>query len=107
MCDCPDKDIKFPKWSCVLNYCSECTDVFVPDAEMNFDEDVDLPFIYFCFYQNIISCPLHKNILPEHGKTCPSCMNLEIFDKVKVTTRKILVLKSCNNVDFNSEYYIP
>ena len=58
MCDCPDKDIKFPKWSCVLNCCSECTDVFVPDAEMNGDEDVELKFIQFHNYkmQALVLC---------------------------------------------------
>ena len=34
-------------------------------------------------------------------------MNIENFEKVKVTTRKILVLKSCSIVDFHSEYYTP
>ena len=34
-------------------------------------------------------------------------MNIEIFDKGKVTTHKSLVLKSCSIMDFHSEYYIP
>ena len=47
MCDCPDKYIKFTEWLCVLNCCSEYTGVFVTDAEINCDEDIDLPFISF------------------------------------------------------------
>ena len=46
---------------------------------------------------------MHKYLFPEHGKSCPSCMNIE----GKVTTRKSLVLKSCRILDFHSEYYIP
>ena len=34
-------------------------------------------------------------------------MNLENVKKGKVTTRKILVLKSCSILDLHSEYYIP
>ena len=33
-------------------------------------------------------------------------MNLENVDKLKVTTQKSLVLKSCRILDFHSEYYI-
>ena len=47
MCDFPEKDIKLPKCSCVLNCCSECNGVFVPDAENNCEEDVNLPLIIF------------------------------------------------------------
>ena len=47
MCYFPDKDIKFPKWSCVLKCCSECPGVFVPDAEINDEDDINLPFIVF------------------------------------------------------------
>ena len=32
MCDFPEKDIKIPKWSCVLNWCSEFPGVFVSGA---------------------------------------------------------------------------
>ena len=32
MCDFPEKDIKLPKWSCVLNWCSECPGVSVLDS---------------------------------------------------------------------------
>ena len=35
ICDLPESDIKLPKCSCVLNCFSECTGVFVLDAEMN------------------------------------------------------------------------
>ena len=34
-------------------------------------------------------------------------MNIENLEKGKITTRKILVLKSCSILDFRSEYYIP
>ena len=34
-------------------------------------------------------------------------MNIENVKKVKVTTWKSLVLKSCSILDFHSEYYIP
>ena len=40
----------FPKWSCVLNFCGECPGFFVPDAEINCEEDVNLPFISFSHY---------------------------------------------------------
>ena len=46
MCDCPNKYIKFTKWPCVLNCCSKCHSVLVPDAKVNDDEDVDLPFFF-------------------------------------------------------------
>ena len=36
MCDFPE-NIKFPKWSCVLNCCSGFPGVFVPGAEMNYE----------------------------------------------------------------------
>ena len=46
MCDCPDKDIKFPNWSCVIIVCSKCPGVFFPDAEINVDEDMDLQYVH-------------------------------------------------------------
>ena len=107
MCDFPDKDIKFPEWSYVLNCCSEFSGVFVPDSEMNDDEDTDLPFIIFYHYGNISSCYFHKHLLIEHGKTFPLCIILENSKKGKVKTRKSLVIKSCNILYFYSEYYIP
>ena len=65
-------------------------------------------FRFFCFhcYNNIISCYLHKNLFPENLKTCTSWMNMENFEERKVTTWKIIVLKSCSILDFCSEYYI-
>ena len=55
MCDCPEKYTKFPNWSCELIFFNECPCVLVPDSEINFVEDVDLPFIHFHHYENIIS----------------------------------------------------
>ena len=89
----------------MLNYFSECPSVFGTDAEMNCDEYVDLEFNCFHHYENISYYYLHKHLLPENGKTCPSCMNLVNSDKGKVTTRKILVLKSCSIMYFHSGYY--
>ena len=95
MCDFTDKDTKFPKCSCMLNGCSECTGVFVPDTELNGDEDVKLPFIHsFSSLQNIRSCCFHKQVSSDHGKSCPLCMNIKKVEKGKVTTRKSIVLKS-------------
>ena len=54
-----------------------------------------------------ISCYLHKQLIPENSRTCPSCINIENSDNGKVTTWKSLVLKSCSILDFHSEYYIP
>ena len=34
MCDFTDKYTNLRKWSCVLNCCSECTDVFIPDVKL-------------------------------------------------------------------------
>ena len=36
----------------------------------------------------------------------PSCMNIDFFDKGRVTTQKILVLKSSRVLNFHSGYYI-
>ena len=36
----PDKYIKLPKWSCILNCCSEGPGVSVTDAEMNHYKDM-------------------------------------------------------------------
>ena len=92
MCDFPEKYIKLPKCSCVLNCCSQCTSIFVSDSEMNDDDYKNIPFIRFHHYKNISSCFLRKQLFPEHGKTCPSCMNIENIWKRKVTTQKIIVL---------------
>ena len=104
MCDFLEKYIKFPKWSCVLKFFSEHPGVFVPDAEMNDEDDAYILFIRLHRYKNTSYCSLHKQLLPEHIKTCPSCTNIENLDKRKVTTWKILVLKSCSILDFHSEY---
>ena len=101
------KNINFPKWSCVLNCFSKCPGVFVTDAKMDNEDDADLPFIRFYHYENISSCSLHKQPFSDNGKTCTSCMNIENFEKGKVTTRKSLVLESCSILDFHSEYYTP
>ena len=86
MCVYPKKYIKLPKWSCVLNVCSECTGAFAPDTKISGDKDMDRSLI-FCRYENMSCGSLHNQLLPEKP-----CMNLETFDKGKVTTRKILVL---------------
>ena len=76
MCDSPQKYINMPKWSFVLNCCSECPGVFVPDAEMNDGDYGDIPFILFYHCENISSCFLHKHLLTKHSKTCPLCTNI-------------------------------
>ena len=107
MCDFTDRDIKLPKWSCVLNCYSECPGFFFNEAESNWGDYVYLSFIHFHHYKDIISCYSHKHLLPEHVKTCPPCTNLENVKKGKFTTRKSLVLKSWSILDLHSEYYIP
>ena len=78
------------KWTCELNFCSECPGVFVTDAEFNGDKDLDLPLVIIHHYKNISSGSLHKQVSPEHYKTRPLCMNL---DNLEDKTRKSLVLK--------------
>ena len=60
----------------MLNCCSEFPGVFVPDEEMNCDEDVDLPFIHLHHKKNVSFFSYHKNPLPDNGKQFPLCMNL-------------------------------
>ena len=50
-------------WSCMLNFCIGCPGVFVTDAEIICEEDVNVPFIYFHHYKNISSHSLHKQLL--------------------------------------------
>ena len=88
----------------MLNCCSECPGVFVPDAETNDENDANLPLIKFHHYKNTSSCYLNKQLFPKNGKTRPSFMNIEKVKKGKFITRKILVLKSCSIWDFHSEY---
>ena len=57
---------------------------------MNGEDDVNLTYIWFCHYKNISSCYLHKHLLPEHGNTCPSFMNIEDLETGKDTTWKVL-----------------
>ena len=102
MCEFPDIYIKFPNWSCVLKFCIEYPGVFVPDKGMNYEDDANISFILFHHYKNISYCHLHKQLLTEHVKTFPSCINIQNFEKGKFTTRKGLVLKSCIIVDFYS-----
>ena len=77
----------------MLKFCSECPGVFVPDSEINDEDDADLPLIQFHHYVNIGHFSLHKELLPEHGKKCPSLINIENSEKGKVTTGKSFVLK--------------
>ena len=91
----------------MLNCFIGCPDIFVTDAEINGEEYVDLPFIFSYRYENIRSFYLHKQLLPEHGKTCPLFFNSENVEKVKVTNKKSFVLKSFSIMDFYSEYLIP
>ena len=104
MCDCPEKYIKFTKWSCVLMFCSEFPGLFVNGAEMNGDKDMDLPFICVHEYKKISSCTLHKHILTDNGKTYPPSMNIEHFEKGNIKTRNILLLESFRTLDFYSDY---
>ena len=55
---------------------------------------MDLNF-FLNLYGKFSSCYLQKQILPEHVKTCTLCINIEDVEKVKVTTQKSPVLKSC------------
>ena len=45
MCCFPEKYIKFLNVSSVLNCFSEYPGVFVPNVEINYEDDVNLPFI--------------------------------------------------------------
>ena len=71
LCDYPDKDVRLPKYSCVLNCCIEFPGVFVTDSKINCDNNMDSPFICSCRYENIISCYLRKYLLPDNVKTYP------------------------------------
>ena len=90
----------------MLNYYSEGPGVFVPNTEMNDEDDVNLPFNRFHIYINITSCSFYKHLFSEHVKTRPWCMNTEKSDKGKFKTRKSLVLKECRILDFQSEYFV-
>ena len=102
--DFPDKYIRFTKWECVSNFCSECPGVFVADAKIDCEDYVILLFIRFYHYKNISSCYSHKQTFTDHGKTCPLWMNIENPDKGNVTTHRSLLLKSCRILDFHLEY---
>ena len=80
---------------------------FVPDEGMNYNEDMEPPFINFCHYEKSNFCSLHKQLLTKHGKTCPSCTNIRNTKKWKATIKNILVLKLCKFWGFHPEYYIP
>ena len=75
-----------PKWSCVLNCLSEYTGIYVPDAEINNNKVMDLPFICFCHYENVGSFYLHMQLLTEHVNNSPICTNIENTKKGKVHT---------------------
>ena len=64
--------IKLPNWSFVFNHFSGFPGVFVSDEEMNGENYDNLLFIRFQHYKSINSFSLHKQIFPEHRKTCPS-----------------------------------
>ena len=78
----------------MLNCCSEFPDVFVTDAGINDEDDVNISLIQLHHCKNIISCSFHKQIFTKHKKACPSCINIENVGKVEFTTWKSLVLKS-------------
>ena len=45
MCEFTEKYTKLTKWSCLLNCCTECPGVFVPDVEMNAEDYAYLTLI--------------------------------------------------------------
>ena len=102
MCDFPENISNLPMWSCVLKKFSECLCLFVTDAEMNCEEYLIITFIIFHHHEIINYRSFYKQLFPEHGKICPSFMNIEKYEKGKVTTMKIIVLKSCSILDFHS-----
>ena len=106
MCDCPDKDIKLKIGQVFWKKISDCPGVYIPDADINDDEDMELPFICFHRYESFSSCYLNQNFLPDNSKTYTSCTNIENEEKGKVIIKKNLVLKSCRILDFHSDYYI-
>ena len=77
MCNCPVKYTNTSNWSSVFNCCIKCPGDFFPNKENNDEKDMDLLLIHFCHCEIFSSCYLHKHLLPENGKPCPSCMNLE------------------------------
>ena len=72
----------------------------VTAANFTDDEGIDLPFNHFHHYENFNSCLLQNQLFPEHGKTCPSCIKLEVSEQGKVTTQNIIALKSYRILDF-------
>ena len=67
--------------------------VFFSNAEINCEEYIIDIFVFFYHYKNISPFSLHKQLFPEHGKTCTSCMDLENTEELNVKTRKSVVLK--------------
>ena len=61
MCDFPEKSFNLPKWSCVLNFCSEFPGAFVTDVVINDEDDLNIPLIQFHHCKNISSCSFQKN----------------------------------------------
>ena len=64
------KHINIPKWSFVSDWCSECTGVYLPDAEMNGDEDVDLPLIFFITMRIYMTSYTPAWVLPSYSPVC-------------------------------------
>ena len=71
-------------------------------------------WLWFEYYvHSILSLQKYKLLLFAQTGITWACQNMLVIQKYrnlekrKVTTRKILVLKSCRILDFHSEYYIP
>ena len=72
MCTCPENYIKFTKVVIIrLIVFSEYPGVFVPESEINYDENMNPPSISFYQHANVSSCSLNKQPLSENGKTFP------------------------------------
>ena len=62
MCAYSQSDHALPHWKCVMQYCTNCPSINIPDQETYYQYSNTSPSIFFHIYHIIARCTAHGSL---------------------------------------------
>ena len=73
ICVYPQYDRALPHWKCLLQCCTDCPCINIPDQESDHQYSETTPSIRFHIYHDIAQCTAHGRIPLKGKKICHMC----------------------------------
>ena len=73
ICEYPQSDHTLPHWKCVMQCCSKCPSVNLPDQETDDQYSNTSPSIIFLIYHLIVCCSTHGRLPLNDQNNCHKC----------------------------------